>query len=38
MTADLIIFSIMSLMAIGITGYLLCVFIGAIIHFFRGIP
>ena len=38
MTADVIIFGVMGLMAIGITSYLVCVLIGGIIHLFRGMP
>lgn len=36
--ADIIVFGIMSLMALFITGYFLCAIIGAIVHVFRGTP
>lgn len=38
MSAEIIIFGIMSLMALFITAYFLSVIIGAIVHVFRGTP
>lgn len=36
--ATLAVFTVLSAMALLITGYFLCVLIGAIIHLFRGTP